>query len=152
MTFVFLYHVNIVSICEQSKMSSRCCGSIIYVKTVQYWGKDGTLMNPCRYFLGPPTKTLNFLSVRREAISLLRLVKNCDSDNLYSRPECHVVSKAISVSNYSSLTCHAYNTSARTAQETVLLLQCNCCIRVCLVAHVIATQLLPSNDHRLQSN
>jgi hypothetical protein len=23
---------------------------IIYIQTVQYWGKDGTLRNPCRYF------------------------------------------------------------------------------------------------------
>jgi hypothetical protein len=36
--------------------------------------------------------------VKKEAISLTRLVENCNSDSLYSRPGCHVVSKAFSMS------------------------------------------------------
>jgi hypothetical protein len=42
----------------------------------------------------PSTETLNFPLVKKEAISLTRLVENCKSDSLYSRPVCHVVSKA----------------------------------------------------------
>jgi hypothetical protein len=42
----------------------------------------------------PPYETLNFLLVKKEEISLTRLVENCSSDSLYSRPRCHVVSKA----------------------------------------------------------
>jgi hypothetical protein len=56
----------------------------------QPWGTPATI------FLGidnsPSSRTLNFLAVRKEAISLMRFVKNSDSYNLYSRPECHVVS------------------------------------------------------------
>jgi hypothetical protein len=39
-------------------------------------------------------KTLNFLPVRKESICLMRLVESStsNSDNLYSKPECHVVS------------------------------------------------------------
>jgi hypothetical protein len=36
--------------------------------------------------------------MRKEAISVMRLVENSNSDNLYRRPECHVVSKAFSIS------------------------------------------------------
>jgi hypothetical protein len=44
------------------------------------------------------TETLNFLLVKKEAISLTRLVENYNSDSLYSRPGCHVVPKAFSMS------------------------------------------------------
>jgi hypothetical protein len=44
------------------------------------------------------TKILNFLPVRKEAISLMRLAKNYNCDNLRSRSECRVVSKAFSIS------------------------------------------------------
>jgi hypothetical protein len=37
---------------------------------------------------------VNFLLVKKEAIGLTRLVENCNSDSLYSRSGCHVVSKA----------------------------------------------------------
>jgi hypothetical protein len=53
-------------------------------------------------FLGaensPSTKTLNFLSVRKEAFSLMRLVGHYNFDNVYGSPDCHVVSKALSIS------------------------------------------------------
>jgi hypothetical protein len=46
-------------------------------------------------FLGkessPSTETLNFLLVKKETISLMRLIENCSSDSLDSRPGCHVV-------------------------------------------------------------
>jgi hypothetical protein len=38
-----------------------------------------------------------YLSVTKETNSLIRLVENSNSDNLYSRPECHVVSKTFSI-------------------------------------------------------
>jgi hypothetical protein len=56
---------------------------------------------PCRYFPGEEIssiETLNFLLVKKEAISLMRLLGNWNSDSLYSRPVCHVVSKAFSIS------------------------------------------------------
>jgi hypothetical protein len=57
---------------------------------------------PAGTFLGegslPSTETLNFLLVKEEAISLTRLVENYNSDSLYSRPWCHVVSKAFTMS------------------------------------------------------
>jgi hypothetical protein len=34
----------------------------------------------------PSTETLNFLLVKKEALSLMSLVENCNSDSLYSRP------------------------------------------------------------------
>jgi hypothetical protein len=37
-------------------------------------------------------------------------------------------------------------------ENTVHLLQCNCCVRVCRGAHVIAIQSLPSNGRYLQSH
>jgi hypothetical protein len=48
----------------------------------------------------PCTVNLNFLFVKKEPISLMRLIENCNSDSLYtrSRPGCHVVSKAFSMS------------------------------------------------------
>jgi hypothetical protein len=43
-------------------------------------------------FLGeessPSTKTLNFLLLRNEAISLIKLAENVNSDSLYSRKHC----------------------------------------------------------------
>jgi hypothetical protein len=46
----------------------------------------------------PSINILNFLLVRKEAISLMRLIENKNSDNLYSIQGSHVVSKAFSVS------------------------------------------------------
>jgi hypothetical protein len=57
---------------------------------------------PASIFLGkessPSTEILNYLLFKKEAISLIRLIKNCIFDSLCSRPECHVVSKAFSMS------------------------------------------------------
>jgi hypothetical protein len=46
----------------------------------------------------PRPKTLNFLSERKELISLIWLVENSNLHNLYNKPVCHVVSKAFSMS------------------------------------------------------
>jgi hypothetical protein len=48
--FVFLCCVSTGIVHEQSKMSTMCHRGIIYVYTIQYWGKDGTLRNPSHYF------------------------------------------------------------------------------------------------------
>jgi hypothetical protein len=69
---------------------------------------------PAAIFLGvensPSTKTLNFLSVRKEAIVLMSLVANSNPNNLYSRPECHVVAKAISIcKNTAASTYYCWN-------------------------------------------
>jgi hypothetical protein len=47
--------------------------------------------------ISPSTETLNFHSERKEPIRWITLVENSNFDNLYSRPECHVVSKAFSM-------------------------------------------------------
>jgi hypothetical protein len=77
--FMFLCHVNTGIIYEQSKMSSRYCKAAIFL--------DAEISHS--------TKTLNFLSMRKEATGLMRLVKN--SDFLCSRPKCHDVSRAFSI-------------------------------------------------------
>jgi hypothetical protein len=48
----------------------------------------------CMYLsvdISPSTETLNFLSERNEPISLIKVVENCNLDNLQSKPGCHVV-------------------------------------------------------------
>jgi hypothetical protein len=55
----------------------------------------------CMYLdmeISSSTEILNFHCERNELISLINLVKNCNFDNLQSKPGCHVVSKAFSVS------------------------------------------------------
>jgi hypothetical protein len=48
--------------------------------------------------ISPLTKTLNFLWERKELISVIRLVEIFNSDNLYSKPRCHVVARAFLIS------------------------------------------------------
>jgi hypothetical protein len=48
--------------------------------------------------ISPSTETLNFLCERKELISFTRLIGNFGLGNLYSKPRCHVVSKAFSIS------------------------------------------------------
>jgi hypothetical protein len=55
----------------------------------------------------PSTKTLNFLSVRKEAIALMSLFENCNSYNLYGRPECRILSKAFPISK-NTVAVHRY--------------------------------------------
>jgi hypothetical protein len=57
---------------------------------------------PASIYLGvdnsPSTATLNFLCDRKEVISLINFTENSILANLYSKPVCHVVSKAFSIS------------------------------------------------------
>jgi hypothetical protein len=70
-------------------------------------------VTPGPIFLGaeilPPTEILNFLSLRQDAISLMRLVENTKYDNLHSRPECHVVSKASSITDSTAASIYYYS-------------------------------------------
>lgn len=65
-TFVLLRRVYRGIVHEEGKMNSRCRGDIVYIWTVQYWGKDRALRLPCRYFFGcknsPSMKTKYFAS------------------------------------------------------------------------------------------
>jgi hypothetical protein len=53
---------------------------------------------PARTSLGADisasTETLHLHCERKKLMSLIKLVENYNLDNLYSKPECHVVSKA----------------------------------------------------------
>jgi hypothetical protein len=51
-----------------------------------------------------------------------------------------------------SLTCPAGHLGTDRTENTVPLLQCNCCVRVCWGSHVIATQPLSSSGRCLQSH
>jgi hypothetical protein len=57
---------------------------------------------PARISLGvdisSSTETMNLHCERKELMSFIKLVENSNLDNLYSKPECHVVSKAFSMS------------------------------------------------------
>jgi hypothetical protein len=46
----------------------------------------------------PSTESLNVLLVRNEVISFVKFAGNCYFVILYSKPGCHVVSKAFSMS------------------------------------------------------
>jgi hypothetical protein len=94
-----------VAICREhdvhvllSRKGAAKAGGIGYIYTVQYLGRDGTLRHWYYYFCcrrnPPSTKVLDSLFVRKEAISLIRLVENYISDNCYGRPGFHIVSKA----------------------------------------------------------
>jgi hypothetical protein len=100
---VFLRHINTGVVRKQNKMSSRSRGGMIYIYRLYNIGvRTKPWATPTASFLGtqnsPFTKTLNFLSASKEAICLMRLVENSNSDNLYHRPECHVVSNAFLIS------------------------------------------------------
>jgi hypothetical protein len=76
-------------------------GRIIYIHTVQCGGQDGTLWHPCLYIPLRRHYTFDRDSelplTKKELISLIRLIENFNSDNLYSKPRCHVVSEAFSI-------------------------------------------------------
>lgn len=67
--------------------------------------KAGERMDPCGTLacislcvdISPSTKPPTFLLKRKEIISFIKLVENCNFDNLYNKPDCQVVSKAFSV-------------------------------------------------------
>jgi hypothetical protein len=60
--------------------------------------------------ISPSTETLNLLRERKELMSWIKLVENSNLDNLYSKPDCHAVSKA-------------FLTSKNTAAIDILLLK-----------------------------
>jgi hypothetical protein len=47
--------------------------------------------------ISPSTETLKFHCERKELISLIKLIEISNLDSLYSKPACHVVSKAFSM-------------------------------------------------------
>jgi hypothetical protein len=73
-------------------------GHNLHIDCTMLKKKTGPWGPPATISLGtessPSTKTLNFLFVRKETISFMRLVENSNSDNLYGRLGCHIVSKA----------------------------------------------------------
>jgi hypothetical protein len=78
-------------------------GGIIYVYkyVVRSRVQDRTLRTPARISVGvdisPSTVTMNLHCERKELMSLIKLVENSNLDNLYTKPRCHVVSKAFSM-------------------------------------------------------
>jgi hypothetical protein len=56
---------------------------------------------PASIYLGvdnsPTIQTLNFLWDRKEQISYIKLAENSNLYNLYSKPVCHAVSEAFSI-------------------------------------------------------
>jgi hypothetical protein len=85
-----------------SRPVTRIALLLLYICTVHYWGKDGTLRTPpFRYFSWHREfafyQDFKFSVREEEAIGLMRLVENSNSHNLCSRPEWHV-SKAFSIS------------------------------------------------------
>jgi hypothetical protein len=77
---------------------------IIYIHIKQCRGQDRT--EPCGTpaliifgaDISPSTETENFLFERKELMSLIKLAGKFILDNLYSKPLCHVASKALSIS------------------------------------------------------
>jgi hypothetical protein len=77
----------------------------IYIHTYILY-RVGARMEPCGTSActfrdvdsSPSAVTLNFIMDRNELISFMKLAENCNFDNFYSKPGCHVVSKAFSMS------------------------------------------------------
>jgi hypothetical protein len=47
--------------------------------------------------MSPSTETSNFYCERKEPMSLIKPVASSNFDNIFSKPKCHVVSKAFSM-------------------------------------------------------
>jgi hypothetical protein len=75
---------------EQSKVSPGAAGASFIYKMYSTRARTKPCGTLAAIFLddeiSPSTETLNFLLVKRDAISLTRLAQNCGSNNLYSRP------------------------------------------------------------------
>jgi hypothetical protein len=76
--------------------------SIIYIHIKHCRGQDGTLRHPGFHY--PWRRHFGFHSnrefpirKRKELLSLIKLAEKSIFDNLYSKPECHVVSNAFSI-------------------------------------------------------
>jgi hypothetical protein len=124
-------------------------------------------MHHCLYFSSrrnwPPTRNLNFLSVRKEAISLMRLVKYCNFDSLCSRTECHVVSKNTTAVDIllkfrvvwaTSLKHWSVEKIVLPAEPGVvscrLLPHCNSCFNDCSFCNLLGAAITPSWRPQLQ--
>jgi hypothetical protein len=92
MTLFAVCHLHTGVISKESWIDTRCLGR----------GQDGTLWRPClyitwrRHFTFDRNSELS-LWQKNKPINLIRLIENSNSDNLYSKPRCRVVSKAYSI-------------------------------------------------------
>jgi hypothetical protein len=48
--------------------------------------------------ISPSTETPTLVCERKELMSLIKLVENSNLDKIHSKPECHMLSKAFSIS------------------------------------------------------
>jgi hypothetical protein len=82
-TFVFLCCVNTGIMCKQSRVLGSVEASFIIDPRILAQGRNLEEFLPL--FLGiensPSTKTFNFLLVRKESISSMRLIENLNSEN-----------------------------------------------------------------------
>jgi hypothetical protein len=91
-----------VSSAKSAKLTAWVCGvSLIYRLYTVCAGTESCGIPAC-ISLGvdssPSTKTLNILSDRYQLMNRIKFTGKCKFDSLYSKPGCHVVSKAFSVS------------------------------------------------------
>jgi hypothetical protein len=106
-------NINLLVVCrictrvyhQQRDIDTRCLGCIILLYIYIYctiWGIGQNLVAPLLVY--PQAKTFHFLPrqnfpwERKELISSIRLIVNVNSNNLYSKPKCHIVWKVFSVS------------------------------------------------------
>jgi hypothetical protein len=87
---------------RQQRCIAGASGALCVYKLYSIGARTDPCGTPAATFLGeessPSTETSNFLVIKKEAISLMRFIGNCNSDSLYSTPGCHVVSEAFSMS------------------------------------------------------
>jgi hypothetical protein len=83
-------------------MNTMCLGASFMYRLNRVGDKTEPCGTPACISLGvdisPSTKTLNLRCERKESISLIKLFEKSNLDNLYSKPECYMVSKAFSTS------------------------------------------------------
>jgi hypothetical protein len=91
--------------------------------------------------ISPSTKTLNFLSERKELISWIKLVENSNFDIFYSNPECHEVSNVFSMSE-NTAAIHILLLKLRVAWSVSLI---NCSVVLCCGLHTIVCRCSPTN-------
>jgi hypothetical protein len=91
-----------VSSAKRDKFTQEVCGVSLMYKLNRVGDRTEPCCAPACMYLGvdisPSTETLNFRWERNEPISVIKLVENCNLDNLLIKPGCHVVSKDFSIS------------------------------------------------------
>jgi hypothetical protein len=90
--------------------------------------------------ISPSTETLNFLCDRKELISIIKLIENSNLDSLYSKPVCHVVSKAFSMSKNTAAVLF-YKSLTRATQKTASVVKKTCLIIRCLAMDFIVARV-----------